>query len=215
MLRVTLGEIFVKVHAQECCEPCGNQRCKIAFLVATLRRGDDAPVAGGERVAEYLPDKGIHTHGEFPDHIGVAFDVGESPAIKRLFPKGDNAKSRVAVGNAHLIRGEVAASLGLLHIFPRGTALFGEKVFGTGRSKRCVEVGNIKRRHFDVFQHFVQRYRSLPDASFGEWKLEIGNWFVNHTITNNLLPFRRLSCTRCRRPRFRECRHRTAQVPRR
>lgn len=87
MFRVTLGEIFVKVHAQECCEPCGNQRCKIAFLVATLRRGDDAPVAGGERVAEYLPDKGIHTHGEFPDHIGVAFDVGESPAIKRLFQR--------------------------------------------------------------------------------------------------------------------------------
>ena len=129
--------------------------------MATLRRGDDAPVAGGERVAEYLPDKGIHTHGELPDHIGVALDVGESPAIKRLFPKGDNAKSRVAVGNTHLIRGEIAASLGLLHIFPRGTALFGEKVFGLGGSKRCVEVGNIKRRHFDVFQHFVQRYRSL------------------------------------------------------
>ena len=86
MLGVTLGEIFVEVHAQECSEPCGNERCKIAFLVATLRRCDDAPVAGGERIAEYLPDKGIHTHGKLLDHIGVALDVGESPAIERLFP---------------------------------------------------------------------------------------------------------------------------------
>ncbi len=44
--------------------------------------------------------------------------------------------------------------------------LWGEQVFGRSRrNKRSVEVGNVKRRHFDVVQHLVQGYCSFPDAS--------------------------------------------------
>lgn len=166
VLRVALGNIFVERYAEKLREPGRNERRKISDLVATLGRGNDAPVARGERVAEDLPDKGIHALGKFLHHIGVALNVGQRPAIERLFPERDDSESGITVGNSHLVRGEVAASLGLLHIFPCCPLFLGEKVFALSRgNKRSVEVRNIKRRHFDVFQHLVQRYCSLPDAS--------------------------------------------------
>ena len=85
MLRVTLGNIFVERYAEKRGDPCGNERSEVAHLVATFGRGDDAPVAGGERVAKDLPDKGIHTLGKLLHHIGVGLYVGERPAINRLF----------------------------------------------------------------------------------------------------------------------------------
>ena len=83
MLRVALGNIFIERYAEKRGVPCGNERSKVAHLVATLGRGNDAPVAVGERVAEDLSDKGIHTHGKLLDHIGVALNVGQGSAANQ------------------------------------------------------------------------------------------------------------------------------------
>ena len=97
MFRVALGNIFVERYAEKFSDSCGNERCEVAHLMATLGRGDDAPVAGGERVAEDLPYKGIHTLGKLIDHSIVALNVCQRPAIKRLFPERDNSELRIAV----------------------------------------------------------------------------------------------------------------------
>ena len=97
MLRVALGNIFVERYAEKLREPGRNKRRKISDLMATLGRGNDAPVAGGERMTENLPDKGIHTLGKLLNHIRVALNVGQSPAIERLFPERDNPERGIAV----------------------------------------------------------------------------------------------------------------------
>lgn len=86
MLRVALGDIFVEVYAEKFSEPGRNERRKISDLVATLGRGDDGPVTGGERMTEDLPDKGIHALGKLLHHIGVGLYVGQGSAIDRLLP---------------------------------------------------------------------------------------------------------------------------------
>ena len=118
MLRVALGYIFVEGYAEQFSEPSGNERSEVALLVATLGRGNDGPVAIGERVAENLTYKGIHALGKLLDHIGVALNVGQGSAIDRLLPERDNPESGIAVGNSHLVRGEVATGFSLLHVFP-------------------------------------------------------------------------------------------------
>ena len=90
MLRVALGNIFVERYAEKRGEPCGNERSKVAHLVATLGRGNDAPVAIAQRVTEDLSNKGIHALGKLLHHIGVGFNVGQGSAVDRLLPKGDD-----------------------------------------------------------------------------------------------------------------------------
>ena len=127
---MALGEVFVEAYTEQVGEPSGNERSKVALLVATLGRGNDAPVAGSERMAEDLPDKGVHTLGKLLDHIGVALNVGQGSAVDRLLPERDNPERGIAVGNSHLVRGEVAAGLGLLNVFPCRPLFLGEQVFG-------------------------------------------------------------------------------------
>lgn len=81
MAAVALGEVFVEADAEQVGEPCGNERSEVALLVSALGRGNDAPVAGGERVAQDLSDKGIHTLGKFLHHIVVALNVGQGSAV--------------------------------------------------------------------------------------------------------------------------------------
>ncbi len=72
----------------------------------------------------------------------------------------------MTVGNPNLVRGEVATSLDAGRLLPRLALLRSEKV-GLGLwlgDKRNIEVGGFNRRHFDVFQHIVQRYSPLPDV---------------------------------------------------
>ena len=87
MLRVALGNIFVERYAEKQGEPCGNERSKVAHLVATLGRGNDAPVATRERMAENLTDELCDVGSEKLHHIGVALNVGQSPTIERFFPE--------------------------------------------------------------------------------------------------------------------------------
>lgn len=97
MLRVALGNVFVERYTEQFGEASGNERGEVSLLVATLGRGNDAPVAGSERMTENLPDKGVHTLGKLLDHIGVALNVGQRPAIERLFPERYDAELRIAV----------------------------------------------------------------------------------------------------------------------
>ena len=150
MLTVALGEVFIERYAEQFGEPGGNERREIPGLVATLGRGNEAPVAVGEGVAEDLPDKVIHTLGKFFDHTLIRFYLGESASVNRLLPERNNPESRIAVGNSHLVRGEVAASLGLLYVFRCRTFLVGEKVFGLVAYKRSIKFVDFERWHFDV-----------------------------------------------------------------
>ena len=86
MLRVALGYIFVEGYAEQFGEPGGNERGEVVLLVATLGRGNDGPVAIGERVAENLTYKGIHALGKLLDHIGVALYVGKGAPVDRFLP---------------------------------------------------------------------------------------------------------------------------------
>ena len=51
---------------------------------------EHAPVAIGERAAEYLTDEFCDVSSEKLHHIGVALNVGQRPAIERLFPERDD-----------------------------------------------------------------------------------------------------------------------------
>ena len=129
MLREALGNVFVEWYAEKFGEASGNERGEVALLVATLGRGNDAPVAGSERMTENLPYKGIHTLGKLLDHIGVALNVGQRPAIERLFPKRDNPELGIAVLDTDFVRSEVASSFIRLLLFPCRTLLLGKEVF--------------------------------------------------------------------------------------
>lgn len=97
MFRVALGNIFVERYAEQFSEPGGNERGEVALFVATLGGGNDAPVAISERAAEYLTDEFCDVGSEKLDHIGVALDVGQRPAIERLFPERDDTESGITV----------------------------------------------------------------------------------------------------------------------
>lgn len=86
MLAVALGKVFVKRYAEQFGKTRGNERGEVSGLMATLGRGNDAPVAGGERMTEDLPDKGIHALGKFFHHIGVGLDVGKGAPVDRFLP---------------------------------------------------------------------------------------------------------------------------------
>ena len=105
-----------------------NECSEVAFLVATFRRSHHSEVIRREKRAEDGADKRSDVVGEKADHIIIAFDVGKSTTVHRLFPKRDEEHAS-AVGDTHSVRSEIAASFGNVEFFPRLAFLLLEQVF--------------------------------------------------------------------------------------